>query len=48
MKYAEQIVSLTKEITVYNNTPLVHHSNFFVAIASYFHVFNIHSIKKTQ
>ena len=42
-----QIVSLTKEITIYNNISLVRHSNFVAAITFYLHVFNIHSIKNS-
>ena len=43
-----KLVSLTKEIMIYNNSSLVCQGNFVAAIVFYLHVFNTHSIKKTQ
>ena len=39
------MVSLSKEITIYNNTSLVCQSNFVAAMASSLQVFNTYSIK---
>ena len=41
-----KLVSLTKEITIYNNSSLVCQGNLVAAIVFYLHVFNTHLIKR--